>query len=82
MFDRPFLVVYKEPMKTRYDRRALRRLRVARGLGLSDLATRAKTSKANLSMIDRGYQEPKASTLARLASALDAPVQEFFEVSA
>lgn len=69
-------------MKTRYDRRALRRLRVARGLALTDLALRAKTSKANLSMIDRGFQEPRASTLARIATALDAPVQDFFEVQA
>jgi transcriptional regulator with XRE-family HTH domain len=74
-------VVYKQvmrPMRYRYDRHALRRLRVARGLDITTLAARSRFSKQAISMLDRGAVEPRASTLARLAIALDVAVGEFF----
>jgi transcriptional regulator with XRE-family HTH domain len=66
-------------MKTiRYDKHALRRLRTARGMDMTTLASRARFSKQAVSMLDRGVVEPKASTLARLAAALDVTPGDFF----
>jgi transcriptional regulator with XRE-family HTH domain len=68
-------------MKVRYDRTALRRLRAARGLDLKGLAAAIGTTKQNAWMLDAGRQEPRASTLAKLAAALGADPSEFFVVA-
>lgn len=65
-------------MKVRYDRKALRRLRSQRGLDVTRLALAAKMSKQNVSLLDLGHAEPRATTLAKLASALDVPIGAFF----
>lgn len=65
-------------MKLRYDRRALKRLRAERQITLEALARSMRMTHPALSYIERGMTEPKASTLAKLASALDVPVDAFF----
>jgi len=65
-------------MRIRYDKRAIRRLRMERGLAITELARRTRISKQALSLIDRGYGEPKVATLARVASALDVDIKAFF----
>lgn len=70
--------------KTSLDIRAqlasnLRRLRVARGLSLSELARVTGTSKATLSGIEAGGANPTAETLAALAQALRVQIAELLE---
>jgi transcriptional regulator with XRE-family HTH domain len=65
-------------MKMRYDRKAVRRLREQQGLDLKALAEKIGSSKQQAWMLDRGHQEPRASTLARLAVALNAAPGDFF----
>jgi len=64
-------------MVIRYDPRALRRFRKQRAYGLEDLARRARLSPRGLVYLERG-REPRAGTLARLASALEVSVAAFF----
>lgn len=68
---------------TRLDRAAgvgadLRALRRARGLTLSDLATRVRRSVGWLSQVERDLAEPTIGDLKRLAGALDQPLSFFF----
>lgn len=65
-------------MHTRYDRKALRRLREARGLSFQDLAARTKLRTQTLMYIERGITHPRVDTLAKIAVALDADITEFF----
>jgi transcriptional regulator with XRE-family HTH domain len=65
-------------MKISYDRHALRRLRTARGLDITTLASLGRFSKQGISLLDRGLTEPRASTLARLANVLGAVPADFF----
>lgn len=67
-------------MKIRFDKRALRRLRTEQGLDITTLALRARCTKQNVSLIDRGIVEPKVSTLAKLAEAMGAVPAQFFQV--
>lgn len=62
----------------RYDERAVKRLRTERGLDVPTLAKQARVSKNSIYLYERG-NEPKASTLARLARALGVSVEAFFE---
>lgn len=64
--------------RLRYDRGALRRFRKVRGLDLTSVAKRARMTKSNVCMLDRGYTEPRATTLAKLAFALNVAVGDFF----
>lgn len=65
-------------MNLRYDPRALRRLRLARGLDMVTVAKRARMTRSNVSMLDRGVTDPRAKTLAKLANVLGVSVQEFY----
>ena len=62
----------------RYNRRALKRLMVERGIDARVLATRTGLTHQGIYTLARGMAEPKASTLGRLASALEVPVEAFF----
>lgn len=54
----------------------MRRVRLARGLSLRELATQTGLSKALLSQIERQIANPTVSTLTRLAAALDVSFSE------
>ncbi len=54
----------------------MRRVRLARGLSLRELATKTGLSKALLSQIERQIANPTVSTLTRLAAALDVSFSE------
>ena len=56
----------------------LRELRNRRGWSLGQLAAETGLSKGMLSKIENGQSAPSLSTLARLATALDAPLTAFF----
>jgi len=56
----------------------LRELRGRRGWSATRLAEETGLSKGMLSKIENGQSAPSLSTLARLASALDAPLTAFF----
>ena len=55
---------------------ALRKRRKALGLTLKEVATRAGTTQAAVSHIERGIRKPSAEMVARLASALDCSVDD------
>src|SRR6478609_2790346 len=52
----------------------LRRVRIARGLSLSDLARRAAVAKATLVALEGGRGNPAVATLAALAGELGVPL--------
>ncbi len=54
----------------------MRRIRLARGLSLRELATQTGLSKALLSQIEREIANPTVSTLTRIAAALDISFSE------
>ncbi len=54
----------------------MRRVRLARGLSLRELATQTGLSKASLSQIEREIANPTVSTLTRIAAALDISFSE------
>lgn len=62
----------------KYNRRALRQLRLAKGYHRDEMAKRAKVAPRTISHLER-YGEPRASTLAKLATALEAPITAFFQ---
>ena len=61
--------------------RRIRAQREARGWSLSDLAERAKVSKAMLSKIERGEASPTAATLSRIATACGLTMAALFEAA-
>lgn len=65
-------------MKIRYDKRALQRMRAERGLTLDQLARVCRVTDRAILNIERGYADPKASTLAKLARGLGVSVEAFF----
>lgn len=67
-------------MKIHYDRRAVKRIRTARGLDVATLAKRTRVSSNTIYLYERGGAEPKAGILAKLAVALEQPVTAFFVV--
>lgn len=54
----------------------VRRLRLARGMSLRDLAETTGSSKALLSQIERGVANPTIGVLTRIADALDVTLHE------
>lgn len=54
----------------------MRRIRLARGMSLRDMAARANLSKALMSQIERGVANPTISTLTQVAAALDISFSE------
>lgn len=61
-----------------YDRKAMKRLMVARGLDYKEVANRARLAFGTVRYMELGVTEPKASTLAKIANVLGAEVQDFF----
>jgi transcriptional regulator with XRE-family HTH domain len=55
---------------------ALKRLRLAGGFTQSALAARAGITKVTLTYVERGEQEPRISTVIKLAVALDVQVSD------
>jgi len=66
----------------KYDRRALKRLLSEKRITVLDLAAQSGMTRAALYMIARGAVTPKATTLARIASVLDVPIERFFKRAA
>ena len=62
----------------RYDKRALRRIMVARGLDERTLCRKAKLASRTIYYLVRGMTAPRADTLAKLAGALDVDANAFF----
>ena len=62
----------------KYDKRALRRIRTAKGLSRDQVAEVTGLALTTVMYIDRGITAPKAETLAALATALEVPVAAFF----
>jgi transcriptional regulator with XRE-family HTH domain len=59
----------------------IRALRYARGLGLIELATRAKISKTAMYQIEQGLiNMPRAGTLLRISQALEVPLESLLDV--
>jgi transcriptional regulator with XRE-family HTH domain len=56
----------------------IRGLRVARGLGVRELATRIGVSPSLISQIERGKGAPSVKTLYALVAALEVPLAQFF----
>ncbi len=54
----------------------VKRLRLARGWSVRELSARTGTSKALISQIERAVANPTVEVLARIAHALDSPVDE------
>lgn len=65
-------------MNIRYDKRALQRMRAERGWTLDELARASRLTDRALLNIERGYADPKATTLAKLAHALGVSVEAFY----
>ena len=66
----------------KYDRRALKRLLSEKRITVLDLAAQSGMTRAALYMIARGAVTPKATTLAKIASVLDVPIERFFKRAA
>lgn len=62
----------------KYRPNAIKELRQGFGLRLEEVAERAKLGERNLRNLERGFQIPKADTLAKLATAFGVPVSRFF----
>jgi transcriptional regulator with XRE-family HTH domain len=59
----------------------IRTLRYARGMGLIELATRAKISKTAMYQIEQGIiSMPRARTLLKISQALDVPLEVLLDV--
>lgn len=65
-------------MAIHYDRRAIKRFMVARDLDRKELAQRARLAVNTIHYLCLGVTEPKASTLARIATVLEMPIEAFF----
>jgi transcriptional regulator with XRE-family HTH domain len=61
----------------------LRARRLAAGLTLRDVSTKARVSLGYISEVERGHKEPSSELLAALTTALDVPLsQMLLDVSA
>jgi transcriptional regulator with XRE-family HTH domain len=60
--------------------RCLREHRIKRGFSIRFLAEQSGLNVNTLSLIENGKTSPSVSTLQQLASALDVPIQAFFEI--
>jgi XRE family transcriptional regulator, fatty acid utilization regulator len=57
----------------------LKEVRLLRGLSQDDLSRASGVSISNVNRIETGKQQPRPSTLRRLAAALDVDVMELWE---
>lgn len=62
--------------------RNLRRLRVLRGLSQEALAVDAEIDRTYVSRLERGLENPTVAVLAKVATALDTQIEEFFRMPA
>lgn len=60
----------------------LREVRERKFLSQQELADRAETTKANISRLERGEQQPRPSTIRKLAEALGVPPEELIDWTA
>jgi len=58
----------------------VKKIRIEKGYTIDKVAQLAKMSKGHLSRIERGETEPTISTLARLAMALKADVNDLYKI--
>ncbi len=58
------------------------KLRKARGMGQDQLTQSAGLSRGAISRIENGLVDPQATTLAKVAGALEIPISKLFEVEA
>lgn len=59
--------------------RRLRELRIKRGLSIRALADKSGLNVNTLSLIENGKTSPSVSTLQQIATALELPINAFFE---
>jgi transcriptional regulator with XRE-family HTH domain len=57
----------------------LRRLRKERGLSQEELGARASIQMADISRYEAGNRDPRVSTVARLAAALEVSIADLLE---
>lgn len=62
-----------------FDPSAVKRIREKRGLDQSELSQLARIARTNIGYLERGVTDPRASTLARLASVLGCSPAAFFK---
>ncbi|HXR98615.1 MAG TPA: helix-turn-helix transcriptional regulator [Terriglobales bacterium] len=60
----------------------IRQARLERGLSQGDLENRTGLLRCYLSRVENGHTEPSLQTLARLATAMDMPLVDFFQAEA
>jgi transcriptional regulator with XRE-family HTH domain len=58
---------------------SIKRIRLAKGLSLAEVAERTGQHRAAVARIERAGYDPRASTLRLMAKALGVPVCAFFE---
>lgn len=68
-------------MSIKYDRRAPRRLRLKLGLSMGEVAKATRLTERTIAYIEKGYSDPKASTLAKLAQAYGVSVEAFYSMA-
>jgi transcriptional regulator with XRE-family HTH domain len=54
--------------------KAVKTVRVSRGMSQKDLAQRASVDASYISLVEKGSRTPSASNLEKLAAALDVPM--------
>ena len=59
---------------------AIKKLRIARGLGLNEFARECGIDPGNLSRIERGISGAHMATLRRIAEALGVPLAEIADL--
>ncbi len=59
----------------------IKRLRKAKGMSLADVAERIGVHREAVARLERPDTDPRASTLAAIAEALEVPVCKLFETS-
>lgn len=62
----------------KYNRRSIRKLRLERGLGLGETAKAARITERTLIYIEKGFSDPRASTLGKLATVFGVTVDAFY----
>jgi len=59
----------------------IKEVRLMHGLSLKDLAEKSGVSESNISRIENHKQQPRPSTMRKLANALGVPVIDLWSVS-
>jgi len=57
----------------------VRRIREARGLSQTELATMATISRPRLNQLEQAKQDPRVSTVLKIARALNVPISTLLE---